>query len=143
MDPTARPRMRLDKWLWAARFYKTRALAAQTIQSGHVSVNGQAAKTSKEIGPGDTIQLRQGHEQKTVVVQAISQQRGPAPVAQQLYSETPESLAQRAEQAQQRRLAPEPALAIHQGRPTKRDRRQLQARTAPDWDGRWSARWDD
>ena len=141
---TSTTRMRLDKWLWAARFYKTRALAAENIQSGHVSVNGASAKNSKEIGPGDRIQLRQGQVSKTVIVQGISPQRGPAPVAQQLYAETAESIAQREAQAQQRRLAPEPALAIAQGRPTKRDRRQLQdARQTPDWDQRWSASWHD
>ena len=137
-------RMRLDKWLWAARFYKTRALAAENIQSGHVSVNGASAKNSKEIGPGDRIELRQGQVSKTVVVHGISHQRGPAPVAQQLYEETAESIAAREAQAQQRRLAPEPALAIAQGRPTKRDRRQLQdAHQAPNWDQRWSASWED
>lgn len=137
-------RMRLDKWLWAARFYKTRALSAEAIQSGHVSVNGASAKAGKEIGPGDTVALRQGQVNKTVVVQGISAQRGPAPVAQQLYTETPESMAEREAQAQARRIAPEPALSIAQGRPTKRDRRQLQdARQRPDWDQRWRAALDD
>jgi len=127
------PRIRLDKWLWAARFYKTRGLACDEIDKGRVSVNGQVAKPSRELRPGDLIELRQGPVTRTVHVLALSQVRGPAPVAQALYAETPESVAARLQAAEQRRLGAEPALAIEQGRPTKRDRRQL-----VDW-RRWSA----
>ncbi|MBX3633909.1 MAG: RNA-binding S4 domain-containing protein [Rubrivivax sp.] len=130
-------RVRLDKWLWAARFYKTRALAAEEIGRGRVSINGQPAKASREPKPGDRIELRQGPVQRTVLVRALSAVRGPAPVAQALYEETPESIAARLQAAEQRRLAAEPAAAIEQGRPTKRNRREL-----ADW-RRWSASVDD
>lgn len=133
--------MRLDKWLWAARFYKTRALAVDDIGKGRISVNGQVAKPSRELRLADTVQIRQGPVQRTVVVQALSAMRGPAPVAQGLYAETPESIDQRSRAAEARRLAAEPALAIEQGRPTKRDRRELE-RTQQGWQ-RWSASIDD
>jgi ribosome-associated heat shock protein Hsp15 len=126
-------KLRLDKWLWAARIYKTRGLAADEIGKGRVSVNGQEAKASKELHVGDRIDLRQGELRRSVVVKGLSTMRGPAPVAQALYEETADSLAERQRQAEQRRLNPEPALSIEQGRPTKRDRRRL-----ADWD-RWSA----
>ena len=138
--------MRLDKWLWAARFYKTRALAVQEIDRGRVQVGGADAKPSRDVKPGDTITLRQGPVTREVVVRALSLQRGPAPVAQQLYEETPASMAAREAAATQRRLAPEPAHAIAQGRPTKRDRRALDAERqhgGGDWDARWSATLDD
>lgn len=132
-DDSDKTRVRLDKWLWAARFYKTRSLAADEIAKGRVQVNGQAAKASREVREGDTIELRQQHSARTVKVQGLSHVRGPAPVAQALYAETPESIALRAQQAEQRHFGTEPAQAIEQGRPTKRDRRKL-----ADWD-RWSA----
>lgn len=136
--------MRLDKWLWAARFYKTRALAVDDIDKGRVTVNGQAAKPARELRVGDSVALRGGPSVRTVLVRGLSAVRGPAPVAQALYEETPESVAARARAAEQRRLAAEPALAIaeaHQGRPTKRDRRDID-RTRQDWQ-RWSASLDD
>ena len=117
--------MRLDKWLWAARFYKTRSLAVQEIGKGRVVVNGQAAKPAKEVSPGDLISLSKESPALLVRVMALSQVRGPAPVARLLYEETPESIAAREQAAEVRRLAPEPALAQEAGRPTKRDRRQL------------------
>jgi ribosome-associated heat shock protein Hsp15 len=132
----AEERMRLDKWLWAARFYKTRGLATDEINKGRVQVNGQAAKPARELKAGDLVELRQGPVHRTVQVLGLSQVRGPAPVAQALYAETPESTARREKAAEQRRLGSEPALAIEQGRPTKRDRRQL-----ADWN-RWSASAD-
>ena len=136
--------MRLDKWLWAARFYKTRALAVQEIDRGRVQVGGADAKPSRDVKPGDTITLRQGTVTREIVVRALSTQRGPAPIAQQLYEETPTSVAAREAAAAQRRLAPEPAHAIAQGRPTKRDRRALDAeRGQGDWDARWSATLND
>lgn len=128
--------MRLDKWLWAARFYKTRSLATDEIGKGRISVNAQAAKPSRELHPGDRIELRQGQVLRTVVVVALSNIRGPAPVAQALYAETEESIALRDKVARERREAAEPSLAIEQGRPTKRDRRKL-----TDWN-RWSASAD-
>jgi ribosome-associated heat shock protein Hsp15 len=132
---------RLDKWLWAARFYKTRSLAADEIGKGRISVNGQAAKPSREVRQGDQVQLRQGTVQRTVVVRGLSAMRGPAPVAQALYEETADSLAARQLAAEARRLGTEPALAITQGRPTKRDRREID-RTQVGWQ-RWSASVDD
>jgi ribosome-associated heat shock protein Hsp15 len=126
-------RPRLDKWLWAARFYKTRSLASEEISKGRVQVNGQSAKPSREVRLADLIELRQGALLRTVQVRALSHVRGPAPVAQALYEETAESLLARERAAEQRRLAPEPSSTIDQGRPTKRDRRQL-----ADWN-RWSA----
>lgn len=128
--------VRLDKWLWAARFYKTRSLATQEIDKGRIHVNGQPAKPARELRPGDLLEIRQDTVARVVRVVALSQVRGPAPVAQALYEETPESLARREEMARQRRETPEPALAIEQGRPTKRDRRKL-----ADW-SRWSASAD-
>jgi len=132
---------RIDKWLWAARFFKTRSLASEEIGKGRVQVNGVDAKPSRDIRPGDTVQLRQGPVQRTVVVKGLSGVRGPAPVAQQLYEETAESLRAREQAAEQRRLAPEPALSLPQGRPTKRERRDLQQ--AREWNDRWSASVDD
>jgi ribosome-associated heat shock protein Hsp15 len=129
--------LRLDKWLWAARFYKTRSLAAEEIAKGRVEVNGQPAKASRELKPGDRVALRQGHVQRTVEVRGLSAVRGPAPVAQALYEETPDSVQAREAAARLRRQGVEPAQAIDHGRPTKRDRRQL-----ADWQ-RWSASADD
>ena len=139
-------RMRIDKWLWAARFYKTRSLAADEIGKHRVQVNGDVAKPAREVKVGDKVALRQGPVTRIVEVRGLSAQRGPAPVAQQLYEETAESLAAQAAAREQRRLAREPALSIEQGRPTKRDRRQLDtARQGgpAGWGERWSASLDD
>jgi len=130
-------RTRLDKWLWAARFFKTRALAADEIGHGRVSVNGQVAKASRELKVGDRVAMRQAGLERTVDVLGLSHVRGPAPVAQALYAETADSIAARLKAAELRRQGTEPAMAIEQGRPTKRDRRQL-----ADWQ-RWSASADD
>ena len=138
MSDTERPlpglteRLRLDKWLWAARFFKTRGLAADEIEKGRIQVNDQVAKAARELRAGDRVEIRQGPIIKTVVVKALSTVRGPAPQAQQLYEETPESARLRQQAQEQRRLAAEPAESIEQGRPTKRDRRKL-----ADWQ-RWS-----
>ncbi len=135
-------RQRIDRWLWAARFYKTRAIAVDEIERGRVEVNGQEVKPARAVKPGDVVSLRQGHVQRTVVVKGLSDVRGPAPVAQQLYEETPESVKARERAAEQRRLAPEPAQAIEHGRPTKRGRRELdQAQRG--WGARWSASLDE
>lgn len=142
--------MRLDKWLWCARFYKTRSLAVEEIGKGRVTVNKANAKASREIRPGDHIQLRQGNIPKEVIVRGLSGMRGPAPVAQQLYEETAQSLTLREQLAEQRRLAPEPAealAALHTGRPTKRDRREIdrinKEQRNSGWGDRWSASIDD
>ncbi len=131
-------KIRIDKWLWAARFFKTRSLATEEVHKGHVQVNGADVKASREVRVGDQVVLLQAHVPRTVTVLGISGQRGSATVAQQLYEETPESLALRAAEAERRRLSPEPALAIEGGRPTKRDRRDLQK----GWGDRWSASVD-
>ncbi len=117
--------MRLDKWLWAARFFKTRSLASQEITKGRVQVNQQPVKPARDIKPSDTVWIKRGDTTVTVVIQALSAIRGPALAAQQLYAETPESIAKREKAAEMRRLAPEPARQIEQGRPTKRDRRLI------------------
>lgn len=135
--PGLTDRLRLDKWLWAARFYKTRGLAADDIDKGRIQVNEQVAKASRELKAGDRVDIRHGALTRTVIVLALSTVRGPAPQAQQLYEETPESILRKATFQEQRKLASEPADAIEQGRPTKRDRRQL-----ADWQ-RWSASADE
>jgi ribosome-associated heat shock protein Hsp15 len=135
-------KIRIDKWLWAARFYKTRSLATDDIGKGRVEVNEQTAKASREVKVGDTVKLRQGDVTRTINILALSDQRGPAPVAQQLYEETPESLALREKAVIQRRLAREPALSIEQGRPTKRNRRELEKAKQTGWNDRWSASLD-
>jgi ribosome-associated heat shock protein Hsp15 len=135
-------KLRIDKWLWSARFYKTRTLAAEEIGKGRVAVNGQEAKPAREVKVGDTVSVRREAITRTVVVRGLSQVRGPAPVAQQLYEETADSIAAREQAAQQRRYAPEPAHAIEHGRPTKRGRRELDE-AQRGWGDRWSASLDD
>ena len=124
--------LRIDKWLWAARFFKTRSLATEAIQRRQVEVNQADVKPAKEIRVGDMLTIWQAGVQHTLVVRGISGQRGSAPVAQLLYEETAESVQRRAQEAENRRLSPEPALTIEHGRPTKRARRDLQKR----WDAR-------
>lgn len=148
MSPETRDcsKVRLDKWLWAARFYKTRSLSAEEIDKGRVTVNGAAAKPAREVRIGDRIEVRIASLVRTVEVRALSGVRGPASAAALLYEETAESVALRLAAAEQRRLRPEPAEAIAHGRPSKRDRRELDSwRQQPpaDWGDRWSAAWDD
>ena len=116
--------LRLDKWLWACRFYKTRSLAKDMIDGGKVQYNGQRCKASKTVEVGATIRLTQGTDERTVVVRGLSEQRQAAPLAQQLYEETSESLQLRAERAELRKLnllfAPHPET-----KPDKKMRRQL------------------
>ncbi len=133
--------LRIDKWLWAARFYKTRSLASNELQSGRVRLNGQPAKPARDVHVGDTIELRQGAVERTVMVAGLSAMRGPAPVAQLLYAETPESVAKRQIAAQQQREQPEPAKSREAGRPTKRERRALDEQVGGQLNGRWSATW--
>lgn len=118
-------KIRLDKWLWAARFYKTRSLAVQEIGKGRVLVNDQPAKPAREVAAGDLVSVRKDELPMLVRVCAVSSVRGPATVARLLYEETPESIAARERAAEMRRLAPEPAIEITAGRPTKRDRRLI------------------
>lgn len=116
--------MRIDKWLWAARFYKTRSLAAEAIERGHVRVDEARVKPARALRVGDALVIVRGDERIECVVQRLSDVRGPAAVAQTLYAETETSRARRAHAAEMRRLAREPAAAL-KGRPTKRDARQL------------------
>jgi ribosome-associated heat shock protein Hsp15 len=115
-------RLRLDKWLWAARFYKTRSLAKQAIEGGKVQCNGSRAKPSKEIEVGAEIRLRQGFDERTVRVCALSEQRRGAPEAQQLYAETEESIKQREQLSEQRKSQPQ---ITTNSKPNKRDRRLI------------------
>jgi ribosome-associated heat shock protein Hsp15 len=120
-DKAPLERLRLDKWLWAARLYKTRALAAEEVTLGRVDVNGQPAKPARELKAGDMLAIRQGPVRREL----------------QLYAETPASVAAREAAAARRRMGVEPADSLAHGRPTKRDRRQI-----ADWN-RWSASADD
>jgi ribosome-associated heat shock protein Hsp15 len=132
---------RIDKFLWAARFFKTRSLAAEEIGKGRIKINDQVVKASREVKAGDHIDiLRQGLVTRIEVL-LVSDQRGPAPLAQSLYRETPESIAAREQASDMRRLHREPALAINQGRPTKRDRRDLQRAQDGQSGARWNDRW--
>src|ERR1700759_5608307 len=116
--------MRIDKWLWAARLSKTRAIAAEAVKDGRVKVNGVAAKPSKEVKPGDELELRTGPVRVNVVVRGTAPRRGPASEAQRLYEESAESIEARLRHAEERRLARQEGG--EGGRPTKRDRRRLE-----------------
>src|SRR5712672_961826 len=118
--------MRLDKWLWAARFYKTRSAATDAVVGGRVHVNGTRAKPAKDVATGDEIELTVGVVRRVVEVLALSEKRGPAPVAATLYRETPESIAARERAGAERKLA-RPIGADRGARPTKLDRRRLEA----------------
>jgi ribosome-associated heat shock protein Hsp15 len=117
-------RVRLDKWLWAARFYKTRGLASEAIAGGKVQVNGDRAKRARPVQPGDEIRIRQGPYEHHVVVRALSARRGPASAAAELYEETPASRAAREAMALQLKSL-HVAFVPDKGRPTKKDRREL------------------
>jgi ribosome-associated heat shock protein Hsp15 len=117
--------MRLDKWLWAARFYRTRSLAQQAIEAGGVRLEQVRVKPSKEVKAGDRLSIRLGDAQWEVAVRALSERRGPATEARRLYEESDESRLRREARIAERKLAGEPARALH-GRPTKRDRRALE-----------------
>ncbi len=116
--------IRIDKWLWAARFFKTRTLAADAIGRGRVTLNGDRCKTSRNLHPGDLLDIDNGSSEWQIRVIGLSDQRGSAPIARQLYEETIDSIVRREQQTEQRKLFIEPAEAIR-GRPTKRDRRLL------------------
>ncbi len=115
--------MRIDKWLWAARFFKTRTLAAQAIDAGHVSVNGERAKAAKTLRAGDTVLVRRPPFEHTVVVKGLAERRGPAPEAARLYEETEESRARRSVLAAEMKALPSPRF---KGRPTKKTRRDYE-----------------
>ena len=117
---------RLDTWLWAARFYKTRALAAAAVDGGRVELNGQKPKRGKSLKPGDRLRIRLGPYEHQLTVLGLSQRRGPAATAARLYEEDPESRALRERLAEQHRLAAQLAGIAPKGRPTKRDRRDLE-----------------
>jgi ribosome-associated heat shock protein Hsp15 len=118
--------VRIDKWLWAARFFKTRSAASEAVLGGRVHVNGARVKPAKGLAVGDTIELTLHSEKRTVQVSGLSDKRGPAAVAATLYTETPESIAAREQRAVDRRLA-KPLGADIGERPSKRDRRRLEA----------------
>jgi ribosome-associated heat shock protein Hsp15 len=126
-DHTAVDAVRIDKWLWAARFYKTRALATEAVLGGHVHLNGTRVKPAKDVRAGDTLTIRVGATEWVVEVRDVAEKRGPAPVAQALYEETAESREARERAALQRRAAPPPLGADLGARPTKQDRRRLDA----------------
>ncbi len=128
-ETTTANRVRLDKWLWAARFFKTRSLAVDAIDSGQVQVNGERVKPAKEVRLGMQVAVRSPLEH-TVLVRGLSDVRRGAPEAIRLYEETPESVARREQATEQRRLAPQRERG--EGRPTKRERRQIRRFTDRD-----------
>ena len=116
---------RIDKWLWVARFFRSRSLAQTAVENGRVLLAGQRVKLSRQLRAGDVLTIRIGDDERTVMVRDVDDRRGPAPQAQMLYEETPDSLERREARRQQRRIFVEPGESIEGGRPTKRDRRQL------------------
>lgn len=118
-------RVRIDKWLWAARFFKTRSLAVEAVAAGRVEVGEERVKPAKMIQVGDSVRVRVGPYEHTVAVRALSERRGPASVASSLYEETPASVAGRAKLLEQLRMAPAAFVYEEKGRPTKRDRREI------------------
>ena len=119
-------RVRVDRWLWAARFFKTRSQAAEAVRGGKVHVNGSRAKPAREVGAGDTLEVSLGQARHTVLVRAVSARRGPAADAALLYEETPESLERREQEAAERRVANRLVQDLGR-RPTKRERRKIDA----------------
>ena len=116
--------VRIDKWLWAARFFKTRSLAAEAVDRGRVRIGGEPVKPARAVKLNDKIFIDNGSDRWEVVVLGLSDKRGPAPVARELYRETEESIVRRENDSEARRLFPEPGSTI-KGRPTKRDRRAI------------------
>jgi ribosome-associated heat shock protein Hsp15 len=117
--------VRLDKWLWAARFFKTRSLASEAINGGKIQLNGHRAKRAKHVQIGDEVRIRKGPYEQSVVVRGLAEKRGPAKVAQTLYEETPESLYKREMMSIQLKSTPETSFRT-KGRPTKRERRDIE-----------------
>jgi ribosome-associated heat shock protein Hsp15 len=124
IDQPALERMRIDKWLWAARFFKTRSLATAAINAGHIKLNGHTVKPARELRCTDTLDIAAGNTLWVVIVRGLNELRRPAPEAQQLYEETAESSARRAAEKEAHRLAPPPGSDLR-GRPTKKARRQI------------------
>ncbi|WP_234084977.1 RNA-binding S4 domain-containing protein [Azonexus sp. R2A-61] len=116
--------MRIDKWLWAARFFKTRSLATDAVGGGKVKLNGAPTKPARDVKIGDRLDISNSETRWQVTILGLSDKRGPAPAARLLYEETPESVAAREAEQLRRKFTQEPAAEIH-GRPTKRDRRQM------------------
>lgn len=116
--------LRIDKWLWAARFFKHRSLATEAVDGGKVQLNGIRVKPAKDVKPGDRVDIQIADTRYTVIVRGIAEKRGSATIAQGLYEETPDSVAAREAGREERRLAATPGADLH-GRPTKRDRRQI------------------
>jgi ribosome-associated heat shock protein Hsp15 len=116
--------VRIDKWLWAARFFKTRSLATTAVDDGRVKLNGDKVKPARAVKIGDKLDIDNGSDEWIVRIEGLSDVRGSAPVAQQLYAETEESVARRSQRKERNRLFREPADSI-KGRPTKRDRREI------------------
>jgi ribosome-associated heat shock protein Hsp15 len=125
MPPSPPPCVRLDKWLWAARFFKTRSLATQAVDGGKVEVNGARVKPAKDVRVGDELRIRLGPYEHLVVVRGLGDKRGSATIAQTLYQETAESIAAREKLRESHRLAPAMFVYEEKGRPTKKDRRAL------------------
>jgi ribosome-associated heat shock protein Hsp15 len=128
-------RIRIDKWLWAARFFKTRSLASEAVAGGRVHVEGQRVKPARDVRLGESIQVTMGETTLTVVVRALSDRRGPASQAVLLYEETRESRERRERERDLRRMAPPPGADLR-GRPSKRDRRRIEAQRAGQRRGR-------
>ena len=118
-------RVRLDKWLWAARFYKTRSLAAEAVAGGKVQVNGERVKRARPVQIGDEVRIRQGPYEHLILVRGVSERRGPAAIAAELYAEKPESVAAREAMAIQLKSL-HAAFVPERGRPTKKDRREIE-----------------
>ena len=119
--------MRVDKWLWASRFFKTRSLAQEAVELGRVRISGQRIKPSREVRPGDEMEIERAGECWEITVKGLSAVRGPAPAARLLYEESTESRERRERLAEQRKYTAEPALARRGGRPTKRDGRLIRS----------------
>ena len=123
----SRSTIRIDRWLWAARFFKTRGLANEAVAGGRVRLNGERPKPAKEVGAGDTVEVRIGETRWTVVVRGVAEKRGSARVAAALYEETEASVAERERAAAERKLSAPAGSAFGGPRPTKQDRRRMEA----------------
>jgi len=119
--------VRIDKWLWAARFFKTRAAATEAVLGGRVRVNGERAKPAKHVRPTDIVEVRAGEADWTITVREVADKRGSARIAATLFEETAESMAERRRSAEQRRLSGAPGGVVGGPRPTKQDRRRIEA----------------
>jgi ribosome-associated heat shock protein Hsp15 len=128
----AEDKVRIDKWLWAARFFKTRSMAAQAVSGGKVHVNGARIKPARPVQPGEELRIRRGEQEFTVIVQAVSDKRGPAREAQQLYEETEASIHQRENIREQKRLEAADKMYGPMKRPDKRARRKIRKFTRKD-----------